>query len=234
MVGVAQALVREGLWVLSLFGVVVRAQNRGLGRELLDAALAYGREHPGLILCSRDPRAMRRYAQAGFALHPSVTAWGRVQRGRLPETSAVRSGGPEGFALAAEVDRRVRGASHGPDLGTLVDEGAELLWHDGGHHDDGRHHDEGRRDGGGYVVVRDGRPVVLAADDETTATALLFSALRRAEPDTEIEVAWLTANQQWAIRACLRAGLELHPVGPVMISGRPDPPHPYIPNGAYG
>jgi predicted N-acetyltransferase YhbS len=217
VVGVAQALVREGLWVLSLFGVSIRAQNQGIGRRLLDAALAYGTGSPGLILCSRDSRAMRRYAQAGFSLHPAVTAWGHVRRDAIAPFGAVRACGVDELESAAEVDRRVRGASHGPDSARLLDEGGTLLWHDEG----------------GYVIERDGRPLVLAADNATTATDLLFAALARAPADGEVEVQWLTADQQWAIQACLRAGLELHAVGPVMLRGR-EVPSPYLPNGAFG
>src|SRR5262249_26415637 len=128
VVGLAQALVREGLWVLSLFGVSVRAQNRGIGQQLLDAALLYGGDLPGLILSSRDARAMRRYARAGFALHPAVTSRGHIRQDALPTTNAVRAGGARELELAAEVDRRIRGASHGPDFVKLIEEGAQLLW----------------------------------------------------------------------------------------------------------
>lgn len=218
VVGVAQALVREELWVLSLFGVSVRAQSQGIGRRLLDAALSYGSGLPGMILCSRDPRAMRRYVQAGFALHPAVTAWGRVRRDELSGFDAVRAGGARELELAAEVDRRVRGASHGPDFASLLDEGGAFMWHDDG----------------GYVVVREGRPLVLAADSEATASELLGAALASAPDHSEVEVQWLTADQQWAIETSLRAGLELHAVGPVMLRGRTEVPYPYLPNGAFG
>src|SRR5207302_6182063 len=123
VVGLSQALVREDLWVLSLLGVSPRGQDHGTGKALLDAALGYGREAPGgLILCSRDPRAARRYSRAGFDLHPSVTAWGRVQRRRLWQPSArVLEGTAADAGLAAELDRRLRGGPHGPDLGRLLD-----------------------------------------------------------------------------------------------------------------
>jgi hypothetical protein len=218
VVGVTQALVREELWVLSLFGVSIREQNHGVGRRLLDATLSYGRGLAGLILCSRDPRAMRRYARAGFTLHPAVTAWGHVRHDALPRTDAVRAGGSGDLDFAAHVDRRVRGASHGPDFSVLLDEGGTLLWHNEG----------------GYVIVRDGRPLVLAAGGEATATQLLYAALARAPNDGIVEVQWLTGDQQWAIEASLQAGLELHSVGPVMLRGRRQVPFPYLPNGAFG
>ena len=39
--GVALAIVREGVWVLSLFAVAEEYRGAGLGRELLDRALCY-------------------------------------------------------------------------------------------------------------------------------------------------------------------------------------------------
>lgn len=41
VIGVAQAIVREGLWCLSLFAVAPDAQSAGAGAVLLDHAIAY-------------------------------------------------------------------------------------------------------------------------------------------------------------------------------------------------
>jgi ribosomal protein S18 acetylase RimI-like enzyme len=224
VVGVAQALVRDRLWVLSLFAVAVHGQGQGIGRSLLAAALRYGEGGPGMILASRDPRAMRRYAAARFRLHPAVMAWGRVRHERLASAADVREGGIEvreggidDTPLVEEIDRQVRGASRGPDLDHLLGEGATLLLGDRG-----------------YAVVRDGRPLIVAATSDGAAARLLLAALLRAPHDRDVEVSWLTAGQQWAIDMCLRAGLELHPSGPVMIRGRQRPPAPYLPSGAFG
>ena len=222
--GVAVAIRRQRLWVLSMLAVDPTAQDRGVGRALLERALAYGdADGPGIILASRDPKAMRRYALAGFALRPAVTAWGRVKRGGLTAASGVRDGGADDFELAGAVDQLQRGASHGPDFDLLLGEGGRLLIYEQGM----------RR---GYTVVReaDHRPVMLAATDPDVATALLTAALADAPPDRDIEVGWLTGAQQWAVRTCLAAGLELHPVGPVMVRGHPGPMSPYVPNGATG
>ncbi|TML65584.1 MAG: GNAT family N-acetyltransferase [Actinobacteria bacterium] len=219
VVGVAQALVRDDVWVLSLLGVAPPVQAQGIGRRLLEAALSYAGGRRGMILSSRDPKAMRRYALAGFDLHPAVTAWGRVVHDRLPATPGVREGSAGDLDLVAEVDRHVRGAARGLDIAHLLEEAGRLLV----------------VDGVGYVVVRDeGRPVLLAARDDGAATALLFAALAGAPRDRETEVGWITADQQWAIRASLVAGLELHPVGPVMLRGFARPPAPYLPSGAFG
>src|SRR3954452_19245750 len=96
VVGVALALVREGLWGLSLLAVEPPRQDQGIGRRLLDAALAYANGARGaIILSSTDPKAMRRYALAGFDLRPCVTAAGMVNRSLLPGGLRSRPGDPE-------------------------------------------------------------------------------------------------------------------------------------------
>ena len=219
VVGLSQALVRDDLWILSLLGVSPACQDRGGGKTLLDAALSYGRETPrGLILCSRDPRAARRYLRAGFDMHPSVTAWGLVDRRRVPATPNVREGTAADLDLAAALDRKLRGGAHGVDLEHLLGEGCGLLVHPGR----------------GYVLVRQAKPVFLAAHEEAEATELLWAALARAGEGEAVEVNWITAAQQWALRTVVEAGMALHPVGPVMVRGMSGPPPTYLPSGAYG
>ncbi|MCU1429685.1 MAG: GCN5-related N-acetyltransferase [Actinomycetia bacterium] len=217
VVGMAQSVTRDELWVLSLFAVLPDAQSRGVGRALLDAAVAYSERRRGLILCSRDPIAMRRYARAGFDLHPAFAAHGIVDQSRLPASPAVRAGSPEDAGLIASIDQEVRGAAHGGDLDALLGEGGQLLVHDDG----------------GYAVVSD-RPRLVAARSDDIASALLVAALRRAPSATPVDVGWITAPQQWALRVLLDAGLELFPLGPVALRGFDRPPAPYLPSGAYG
>ena len=218
VVGLSQALVRDDLWVLSLLGVSPRHQDNGVGKALLEAALGHGGQtRHGLILCSRDPRAARRYLRAGFDLHPATTAWGVVDRSRLPGSGAVRDGGPSDTELAAGLDRKIRGGAHGPDIQQLMAEGCRLLV----------------VPDRGYVVVRKAKPVCLAALDEEAATHLLVAALAGAD-DEVVEVNWITATQQWALRLVVAVGLELHPVGPVMIRGSHGFSGAYLPSGAYG
>ena len=60
LAGAALALVREGVWGLSLLVVRPDAQSGGIGRELLARALAHGDGAAGaIILASPDPRALR-------------------------------------------------------------------------------------------------------------------------------------------------------------------------------
>lgn len=219
VVGHVQAIRRDGLWVLSLLAVAVAAQGQGLGRSLFERALTYGSsDEPGIIVSSRDPRAIRCYAVAGFQLHPAVTALGPVRRSALPPVTGVTEAPADALEVAAAVDRRIRGASHGPDHAFLLGIGARLLV-------------AGDR---GYAVVREGAPLVLAALDDDSARRLLVTALAEVAPGCEAEVHWMTAGQQWAVEVCVAAGLELRPVGPVMVRGRPGALSPYIPSGAFG
>jgi ribosomal protein S18 acetylase RimI-like enzyme len=86
IVGAAEAIVRERLWVLSLLAVQPGIQSAGAGGAAMERAIAYGKSaDAGLIVSSNDPRALRLYASCGFALHP--TAWSTAVR--CPETRPV-------------------------------------------------------------------------------------------------------------------------------------------------
>ena len=76
--------------------------------------------------------------------------------------------------------------------------------------------------------------MTLGARDEDAATALLKTALPEMGEGTIVQVNWLTARQQWAIRTLVDSAVELHPHGPMMMRGPPGPPAPYIPSGGYG
>src|SRR5438552_10085432 len=68
--GMVSALVRGRVWYLSMFFVLPGEQERGLGRALLERALAYGEARGVEVRCvwsSLDPRAQARYVMAGMA-----------------------------------------------------------------------------------------------------------------------------------------------------------------------
>src|SRR5262245_4527878 len=68
--GMVSALVRGRLWYLSMFFVLPGDQGRGLGRALLEQALAYGEARGAEVRCTwatLDPRAQARYVMAGMA-----------------------------------------------------------------------------------------------------------------------------------------------------------------------
>jgi ribosomal protein S18 acetylase RimI-like enzyme len=218
VVGLAQAFVREGLWVLSLLGVSPERQAGGLGQELLARAMAHGdASGPGMILCSRDSRAMALYTRAGFELHPALAAAARTPV-TVERPAGVRRGGPGDLPPVTAIDRAVRGAGRPGDLAFLLGEPGNRLLLDG---EDG------------YAVATDDRVVMLGARTEKSAARVLAAALAEANGGT-VEVNWVTAPQQWAIRTLAAAGVGLLPTGPVMLRGRPGPPAPYLPSGGYG
>lgn len=216
LIGVALALVREGLWGLSLLVVAPESQSGGVGRALLEGTLAYSDPAgPGLIVASSDARALRAYGRAGFALRPCFNATGSVDRRELPAVTGVQE--EVDLELAAMVDRRVRGASHGSDLEQALSAGARMLV----------------VSGRGYAVVWDDNVYVLAALDESSARCLLVTALADA-PDGEcFKVSFMTAEQGWAIELALAARLGLEPQGALCVRGHPGPLAPYLPSGAY-
>ncbi|MDQ1697335.1 MAG: hypothetical protein QOJ03_2688 [Frankiaceae bacterium] len=220
VIGVALALRRGSMWGLSLLVVEPEQQSRGVGRLLLDASLTYAAGvETAIILSSRDPRAMRRYAAAGFALHPQVSASGPLDRSRLQRPGRpVRDGGPDDAAWADEIDMAVRGAPRGPDHVLLSTMFVMYVLDDA--------------DGRGYAYVRrDGRIVSVAATDDDTATALLWHALAL-DTDGDRTIDHINAGQQWAVDVAVAAGLRLQAAGPVFWRGR-TPPLSYLPDGAY-
>jgi len=214
--GAALSLVREGIWGLSLLVVRPEAQSAGVGRALLDRALAHADgARGGIILASEDARAMRAYARAGFALHPSVSASGEPHGVERP--AGVREGGDEDIPLTAAVDRAVRGGAHGRDIAVLRRTGVTLLL----------------AGEAAYAAVADGQVRLLAARDEESGRAVLRAALATTPPGASARVDWITARQGWALPVVLDAGLELAPAGPVFVRGELGPLTPYLPSGAY-
>jgi predicted N-acetyltransferase YhbS len=219
VVGIALALVREGVWGLSLFGVRIGLQGQGIGGPLLNAALRCGEGcRAGIILSSNDPRAMRRYVRAGFALRPAVAAAGPINRSRIPAGLKTRAGDADRDAdTIAAATRHVRGAEHGVDVGAMLATGGELLVY------------EGR----GWAVVREGSPVIVAAFDDEVATDLLWSCFAAGRPGESVHVDFITQGNDWAAAVALDMGLPLTPDGPVFTRGALGPLAPYLPSGAY-
>jgi len=218
VVGVAMAGLREGLWFLAQLHLDPAHQGRGIGRRLLEAAIAYGGQAKGMLLhSSLDPQAMRCYQRAGFALEPALQATGQLRRRAVPAVSGVQPGGPEDLDLIADLDRAQRGGAHGPDLELLLGLSAEMFIMDSGPHR-------------GYALVQD-EPRIVAATDAATAQALLWTALAES-PDGEVGVQVLRADQQWAIDVSVRAGLQLRPTGPLCRRGDTGTLAPYLPHTA--
>jgi GNAT superfamily N-acetyltransferase len=93
--GAALAIVREGVWGLSLLIVRPESQSAGLGRELLARAWEHGSgAHGWIVLSSRDPRALRAYARLGLRLHPAMAAHGRPLATPAPPTCSAPTSPP--------------------------------------------------------------------------------------------------------------------------------------------
>jgi predicted N-acetyltransferase YhbS len=223
VLGAAQAIRRERLWVLSLLAVDPEAQSAGAGRALLERTLGYGAEgDTGLIVSSSDPRALRLYGLAGFSLRPAFEARGSLDRAKLPRADpAVREAGEDELEELAAISCEVRGAPHTSELAFALGRGGRLL----------RHGDRG------FSVTLPGLAVwLLAARDPEAAQALLWAALELiGEVDEDHRsVRWITGGQDWAIELLLRAGYTLRPYGALCVRGHPGPLNPYLPSPPFG
>lgn len=214
--GVAIAIRREGIWGLSLLIVRPDQQSTGVGSALLRRANEYADGARGRIITSSpDTRALRAYSRLGLDLHPSLDAFGVPRNVVVPD--GIREGGPDDIPFTAEVDAFVRGAAHGADIGAQLEMGQTLLI----------------APGRGYVVTGVGEVRLLAASDDDAASDLLRAALARAG-DQKAIVSWMTSSQQWAIRVCVEAGLELTGAGgAVFLDGDVGRFTPYLPSGAF-
>ena len=172
-----------------------------------------------MLAASEDQGALRRYRQAGFSLHPQFLLRGYVDRAALPVTEHVRGGSESDRDLLDSLDRRTRGAAHGDDhavLGRLF----RLLVVD-------------RASGSGYAYVSDsGAPVLLAATSRRVARDLMWEALAASDPDTVVEVAHVTAANEWALDVAMEARLELHLRGHLALRHM-KPPAPYLHHGTF-
>jgi GNAT superfamily N-acetyltransferase len=218
VIGVAEAIVRERLWCLSMLAVQPGIQSAGAGRALMERAAAYGRAADcGLIVSSNDPRALRLYADCGFALHPTFEASGVVDRRRLPALggSVHEDDGADLEGLAG-VTRSVRGAPYTDELRFALAQGARLLR---------------IADRGFALVNAEGMLWGLVARDEDAASALLWNALALAEGPARVR--WITGPQQWAIDIVARAGMRLTAYGALCVRGTPGPLAPFLPNNSF-
>jgi GNAT superfamily N-acetyltransferase len=221
VVGTAIGLIREGIWGFSLFALLPELQGLGIGTRLYEPALEYGAGVPGgIILSSAHPAAMRRYARSpGYRLLPAVALSGTWDPRRVPASLRCRPGDLSADARTIDAaSQHVRGASHMRDLPTLLDRpGVTLLVVE----------DEG------FVCARNGTPWLLAARSEAAAEDLLWGAITSGPRGGTVTVDFVTAENQWAIRVGLQAGLALAPEGPTFVRGEVGPMAPYLPSGAY-
>jgi GNAT superfamily N-acetyltransferase len=222
VVGLALSLRRGPMWFLSLLAVSTHLQARGIGKQLLEASLRTASDAAGAwLLATVDPKALRRYALAGFAPHPSYTASGPLDRSVVPSDLGIREGdwAADG-QLVDDVVTLLRGAPYGPDLAPMAASRQELLVAE-----------EGRDRG--FAILRAAGVASLGATTPALAQRLLWAALAHSEQPA-VTVEWLTAEQQWAIDVAVAARLPLRGGSSVCIRSALGPMTPYLPGGAYG
>ncbi|MFC4786569.1 GNAT family N-acetyltransferase [Nocardioides sp. MAHUQ-72] len=217
MVGMATSFNREKLWCLATYAVRPGLQGRGIGKTLLAAALHHGRgSRRGMLAASSDPKAARRYRLAGFSLHPQMFLSGTVDRSAIPVVEKVREGSVGDVDLMDSIDRRTRGAAHGPDHEVMLGFWRLLV--------------SDTTTGSGYAYVDEkGNVALLAATNRRTATRLLWAAL--ADAEGEVVIGHVTAANEWAVDVGMAARLELHQEGYLGLRSMA-PPTPYLHNGA--
>jgi GNAT superfamily N-acetyltransferase len=214
LLGVAISFVREKMWLLASYAVVPQAQGLGLGKALLAPALEHGRGClRGMFNASSDPKALRRYHDAGFTLHPQMFLRGTPDRSRIPVIGSVREGSASDIDLMDSVDRRTRGAAHGPDHELLLRQFRLVV--------------SETSSAQGYAYVAGGT-ALLAATDRRTAARLLWEAIASSD---EVMVGHITAENGWAVDVGMEARLELHQEGYLALR-RMRPPRPYLSHGA--
>lgn len=217
VVGMVVGHRRETLWCLASYAVLPGRQGQGIGKPLLAAALHHGRACTRrLVSASDDPRALRVYHQAGFELHPQMFLQGTVDRTALPvldgAADKVRDGSAADTELMDSLDRRTRGAGHGPDHGLLLRTWRLLV--------------SDTSTGSGYAYVDPaGSLGLLAASNRRTAARLLWRVL--AESTGPTTVPHVTGANQWALEVGLAARLELDQAGFLGVRGM-KPPAPYV------
>lgn len=218
MLGFATSYTRELMWVLATYVVRPQVQGQGIGKALLAAALHHGRGClRGMLSASSDPKALRRYRQAGFSLHPQMYLSGTVDRSAIPVVEKVREGSAGDIDLMDSIDRRTRGAAHGPDHEVML-----RLW---------RLVVSDTSTGSGYAYVEpSGRVALLAATNRRTATRLLWEALGSSTGDTAVP--HVTPANEWAVDVGMAARLDLHQEGYLALRDM-RPPAPYLHNGVF-
>lgn len=218
--GIAISARRDLLWVLSSYAVHPDQQGQGIGKALFDAAIGYGSGCLRGMLCALpNHQALRRYRLAGFTLHPTMRLVGTVDRSALPVVDGVRAGTEADLELVDSVDRRVRGATHRPDHPVMMRYGPLLVCD--------------LLTGSGYAYLDRSTVGLLAATNRAVAQRLLWAALARTPPESEVTVRYLTSEQEWAIDVGLAAGLRVDRDGYLALRHM-RPPAPYVPSVPFG
>lgn len=219
IVGFATSFTRELMWVLSSFVVRPGLQGNGIGAQLLAAALQHGRGClRGMLSASDDPKALRRYRAAGFEMHSQMLLHGQLDRSEIPVVDRMREGSLGDRDLLDSLDRRTRGAAHGPDHEFLTGDFRLIVT-------------ETSSNSGYAYVDANGCPVLLAATSRRTATDLMWEALASSPVGATLEIGHITSANHWALDVGLAGRLSIHHRGYLMLRGL-KPPSPYLHHGS--
>ena len=214
LLGIVISFVREKMWLLASYAVVPGSQGLGLGRALLAPALDHGRGCLRAMLnASSDPKALRRYHAAGFTLYPQMFLRGTPDRSQIPVVQKVREGTETDIDMMDSVDRRTRGAAHGPDHQLLMRQFRLVV--------------SESASAQGYAYLDNGI-ALLAATDRRTAARLMWEAIASSE---DVLIGHITPENGWAVDVGLAARLELYQEGYQALRNM-RPPKPYLAHGA--
>jgi GNAT superfamily N-acetyltransferase len=221
--GMVSALVRGRVWYLSMFFVLPGDQGRGVGRALLERALAYGEARGADVRCvcsSLDSRAQARYVMAGMAPRWPIY--------RLDGDAAAVAR----FTTRVGFDSRARKLPH--DLGAAEKLMAEVFCD--------RAHDlvHWRGDGGTAVTIeRSGEPAAFAfrhgerigpaaGRDETALLQAVVAAAAHGDGSVTMRVPGACAS---LLEALVSSGFHIR-ISAVFLSSRPfGRPELYLPSG---
>ncbi len=178
--GCALALRREDVWGLSLLIVRPELQSAGVGGAAAAPRARLRRRrprphHPLLARPARDPRLL-----AARPRDRTRASGPRARRAASPIRPRLRVGTRDDIPFTEAVDRHVRGAAHGADIGVQLEMGQTLLI-------------------AARPRLRRHRRTTascasLAAFDDDSARELLRAALARVG-DREVSVSWLIGRR---------------------------------------
>ena len=220
--GMVSALVRGRVWYLSMFFVLPGDQGRGVGRALLECALAYGEARGADVRCvcsSLDSRAQARYVMAGMAPRWPIY--------RLDGDAAAVAR----FTTRVGLDSRAQELPH--DLGAAEKLMAEVFCD--------RAHDlvHWRGDGGTAVTIerggelaafafRHGERIGPAAGRDETALLQAVAAAAHGDGSVTMRVPGVCAS---LLEALVSSGFQIK-IPAVFLSSRPfGRPELYLPSG---
>jgi ribosomal protein S18 acetylase RimI-like enzyme len=208
----ATTILREKVHFLSMFWALPSLQSKGVGQGLLHRAFERPRPPPGTLRCvfaSLDFRAQRLYTKFGMTPRTLIYGLGADQvtlpKAPLTPVELEQVGEPgqatdEALALAAAIDRRVRGCRRDADIRfTLSEKGTRFF--------------EAKEDGdtvGYLVVMADGLVGMGGVIDRRYNEGLAWAGLRAVQElrPKRIRMSVPALNRE-AVELAFRSGMKL-------------------------